>query len=59
MCFWELNLRALKNKEAAQIEYLKALTESRDQLQAALYDNTRIGSGYSGNCVIRLPSFGV
>ncbi|XP_025814185.1 uncharacterized protein LOC112891517 isoform X2 [Panicum hallii] len=47
MCFWELNLRALKNKEAAQIEYLKALTESRDQLQAALYDNTRIGSGYS------------
>src|SRR6185436_8892286 len=57
ICFWELNQHALRDKETTRIEYLKTLTELRDQLQAALYDNTHIGSGYSGKCVLHLFVF--
>ncbi|KAJ1282378.1 hypothetical protein BS78_03G047500 [Paspalum vaginatum] len=48
ICFWRFNLAALRAKEAAQVAYLKALSDSRDELAGSvLHEKTRLGSGYS------------
>lgn len=53
MAFWDLNLRALQAKEAAQTVYRDSLLVLRGQVaEAALHHDTPIGSGWSGILVV-------
>lgn len=50
--FWKLNLKALKAKEEAQLQYLCALAKvSADFENALFYEKTCVGSGYSGTLI--------
>lgn len=50
--FWKLNLKALKAKEEAQLQYLRALAKVSGDFENALCDEkTCVGSGYSGTLI--------
>lgn len=60
--YWQLNLKALEAKEAAQIAFRDSLVISRDQFaKAALELPTLIGSGFSGYYLVylRLLTFAI